>query len=228
MFAGSAPYAGFIATRCATQAGSGSRGAAHTCPPLRRMTQALLSASALSVGRGDRVLIDGLCLDVAAGEVVHLRGRNGVGKTSLLEVLAGLRPALSGTVAREALHWLGHRNGLTPSLSVLQNLQFWCGLNGAAEARISPALERLGLYRLRHRDARTLSAGQKRRSALARLLVSPRPLWLLDEPLSGLDAGGLALFGELMQAHVARGGAALVTSHQPLPVVAVALRSVDL
>lgn len=182
----------------------------------------LLSVDQLSLRRGDRVLAEGLSLDLAPGELVHLRGANGVGKTSLLETLAGLRRTVQGVIHGPAAelppHWLGHRNGLNLNLSPLENLEWWCGLNGAAASAAEPALARLGLApRTRHRPCRSLSAGQKRRTALARLAVQQRPLWLLDEPLDGLDAAGLRLFAELMSAHLAQGGGAIVTSHQPLP-----------
>ncbi|WP_428309180.1 heme ABC exporter ATP-binding protein CcmA [Hydrocarboniphaga sp.] len=190
----------------------------------------LLRTQSLSVGRGDRVLLRDFDLAVAAGELVHLRGRNGTGKTSLLEVLAGLRPAVSGKIERPAagLHWLGHKNALNGDLSVLENLQFWSALQHCDPKTIPAALERLGLARLRHRPSRTLSAGQKRRAALARLLVAPRPLWLLDEPLAALDVEGLAHVGALLSAQLDGGGAVLVTSHQPLPVDAARVRSLEI
>ena len=182
----------------------------------------LLRAEGLSIYRGDRRLLADFELVLGAGKLLHLRGPNGVGKTSLLETLAGLRPVRQGHVqgvGEEArLHWLGHRNGLSLSLSPTENLQDWCGFNGLSAGGVVPVLERLGLPpRARLRACRLLSAGQKRRTALARLLLAPRPLWLLDEPLDGLDAAGLALFAELAAAHLEGGGALLMTSHQPLP-----------
>lgn len=182
----------------------------------------LLIADKLTVLRGDRVLLRDFDLQLAAGELLHLRGANGVGKTSLLETLAGLRRAGGGRVILtpdESLpHWLGHRNGLNLQLSAIENLRFWCGINAAPTAGIDPALARMKLPpRARARSCRLLSAGQKRRTALSRLLLQARPVWLLDEPLDGLDVDGLSLFAELVGDHLQSGGAVLMTSHQPLP-----------
>lgn len=178
----------------------------------------LISATDLSIGRGDRSLLSGLNLSVSAGDVLHLRGRNGVGKSSLIEVLAGLRPPIAGQLQRrQPMHWIGHRNALQGDLSVGENLRGWCALNRIDSTNLAAALDRMGLARLKLRPARTLSAGQKRRAALARLLIAPRPLWLLDEPLSGLDAEGVQVLGALMNEHLAGGGGIVVTSHQSLP-----------
>jgi heme exporter protein A len=192
---------------------------------------ATLSAHQLTLSRGDRRLFTGFSLTLSAGEVVHLAGPNGAGKTSLLETLAGLRSAESGTLqvpAPEQLHWLGHKNGLHPALSAAENLHFWCGLNGADAAAIAPALDALMLKAARYRPVRTLSTGQKRRTALARLLLCHRPIWLLDEPLAGLDADGLQLFAALVRQHRAQGGAVLLTAHQALPAECGAVRTVTL
>jgi heme exporter protein A len=180
----------------------------------------LLNFRDLAVARGDRVLLRGLSGEVVAGNILHVRGRNGSGKTSLLEVLGGLREPAAGTVTRvgepEQCHWLGHRNALNEALTPEENLRFWCALQDIA-GDVADALSRFQLSAAARRPCRELSAGQKRRAALARLLLQRRALWLLDEPMSALDGEGVALWLELLRAHCAQGGAAIVTSHQPLP-----------
>jgi heme exporter protein A len=179
-----------------------------------------LVAENLALCRGDRRLFSGFSLRVEAGEVVLLAGRNGAGKTTLLEALAGLRRPEQGHVRRtetDALHWLGHKNGLNPALSAVENLEFWCGLNGVPAVGVTTALHRLGVRAARHRPVRTLSTGQKRRTALARLLLVRRPWWLLDEPLAGLDAAGTEDFAALLDMHRRAGGGVLLTAHQALP-----------
>jgi heme exporter protein A len=175
----------------------------------------------LAVARGDRVVAGPLSFAVAPGQVLHLRGRNGAGKTTLLEVLCGLRDPASGRLeGRPELtqtHWVGHKNALNPALSPSENLAYWCALNGEGGKAVDPALERVGLKAQRHRPCGTLSTGQRRRAALARLLAVPRPWWFLDEPLSGLDAAALDLLAGLLNGHLHGGGAAIVSSHQPLP-----------
>ncbi|MFA5938818.1 MAG: heme ABC exporter ATP-binding protein CcmA [Sinimarinibacterium sp.] len=192
-----------------------------------------LQIDQLCVMRGDRVLVSGLSFALEAGELLHLRGANGTGKTSLLEILAGLRHPASGSIASEAaeqgVHWVGHRNALSPQLSAVENLQFWCGVNGEDPARAVPALERMGVPAgACRRPVRTLSAGQKRRGALARLLLASRPLWLLDEPLDGLDRDGIALFADLLAVHLRGDGMVVMTSHQALPGGLPSVREIEL
>lgn len=192
----------------------------------------LLSYRELAVARGDHVLLRDLSGALAAGEILHVRGANGIGKTSLLEVLAGLRAAETGTVTREfapeACHWIGHRNALNPALSPFENLRFWCAVQGVPAANIRGALREFELTRVADQPCRQLSAGQKRRSALARLVVAPRPLWFLDEPLSALDQAGIAHWLGLLVAHLRGGGAAIITSHQLLPADLPGLRTLEL
>jgi heme exporter protein A len=185
-----------------------------------------LRVEKLAIVRGDRTLVDGLSFGVAPGEVLHLQGRNGAGKTSLLETLSGLRPPAGGRIEglpeASAQHWLGHKNALNPVLTPVENLRFWCALHGGvAENDVDAALSRVGLKAQRRRSCGQLSTGQRRRAALARLIAVRRPWWFLDEPLAGLDAAGLSLFAELLDEHLAQGGATVITSHQPLAVNAV-------
>lgn len=192
----------------------------------------LLAFDQLAIGRGDRLLRDGLSGEIRRGEIVHLTGPNGIGKTTLLEVLSGLREPHAGRISRApepgACHWIGHRNALNPAFSPRENLQFWCQLNGVPTAAINGALQGFGLQRVADRPCRQLSAGQQRRSALARLSVAPRALWLLDEPLSALDEAATGHWLSLLELHQRQGGAALVTSHQPLPGPRAGVRVWDL
>jgi heme exporter protein A len=179
---------------------------------------ALLDLADISFGRGLRTLAQALSLSVVPGTVVHLTGPNGVGKTTLLEIAAGLRRPWQGERRCDvALHWLGHRNALAASLSPLQNLESWADLQADISGTARAALQALGVDKVRNRPARDLSAGQKRRSALARLVMAQRPLWILDEPFDGLDHAGLTDLADLFNDQTERAGAILVTSHQPLP-----------
>ena len=188
----------------------------------------------LAVARGGRELFEGLSFEVRAGEAVALTGPNGSGKTSLLRVIAGLvRPEagqvrftgaegeLEPDVARGAgLHLLGHHDGLKTTRTAWEELSFMARWTGGSDEAAGAAMETLQITRLRDLEVRMLSAGQRRRLALARLIASPRPLWLLDEPLAPLDAGQRARFGELMAEHVRGGGLVLAAVHDPLPIPA--------
>lgn len=195
----------------------------------------------LSLSRGERVLFQGLSLRLSAGEAVALTGANGAGKTSLLRAVAGfIRPdagaiTFSGgtdgevlepeTARREGVHLLGHLEGLKPTRTARQEFDFqtaWLGGNPAARGA---AVARLSLTPLLDLETRKLSAGQKRRLSLARLVAAPRALWLLDEPLAPLDERWRAVAAELMAAHLASGGMILAAVHDPLPVPA---RNLDL
>lgn len=188
-----------------------------------------LTITDLALDRGGWRLFEGLSLEAPPGAHVALTGPNGAGKTSLLRAIAGfLRPS-AGTIAfgdedREThLHFLGHRDGLKAPLDARAHLRFWADLLGG-EA-VDAVLERVGLGRVADLPARTLSAGQGRRLALARLLASPRPLWLLDEPAASLDAAGKALLERLIADHCAGGGIVVAAVHEPLgaPTQTVAL-----
>jgi heme exporter protein A len=188
-----------------------------------------LTVEDLAISRGERALFAGLRLELVAGEAATLTGANGAGKTSLLRAIAGLlRPAAGGVAfwrggsavdpddARAgALHLLGHHDGLKPARTAGEELTFWARwLDGAA---VETAVEALELAPLLELEVRNLSAGQRRRLALARLVAAPRPLWLLDEPMAPLDARRRARFGELMAAHLQTGGMVLAAVHDPLP-----------
>lgn len=192
----------------------------------------LLTFRDLAVARGDRVLLRGLAETVRPGEVLHIRGANGIGKTSLLEVLSGLRDPEQGVVERallpEQCHWIGHRNALNLALSPFENLTFWCAVQSAPAGGVRAALADFGLAAMADRPCRQLSAGQKRRAALARLAVARRPLWFLDEPLSALDQAGIGHWLDRLRMHQREGGAAVITSHQPLPAEQPGLRTLEI
>ena len=184
-----------------------------------------LSAADLTCRRGGRELFSGLGFSLAAGEALVVTGRNGSGKSSLLRLVAGLlrpdagRISLEGGDAEagiaEQAHYLGHQDALKSSLTVEENLRFWSAYLGSAENSPERALERLGLQELADLPAAYLSAGQRRRLSLARLLTVHRPLWLLDEPASPLDSEGQGHLAALMRVHLARGGLILAAAHGP-------------
>lgn len=172
-----------------------------------------LSVSDLCVGRAGRAVLAGVGFRVVPGTALVLRGPNGSGKTTLLRTIAGLTPALSGqiTLPPDGLAWGGHLNGLKAQLSVAENLSFWARAYGARD--IGPALEAFDLTGLADRRVAELSAGQTRRTGLAKLLVTGRKLWLLDEPTVSLDAQNTARFGTIITDHLAAGGMALLATH---------------
>jgi heme exporter protein A len=185
-----------------------------------------LSATDLACRRGGREVFAGVSFSVAGGESLTIRGRNGAGKSSLLRMAVGLvriaggRLALEGgdpelTIGEQA-HYLGHLDALKPSLSVEENLRFWSDFLGAAAVDLGEPLRAVGLDALADLPAAYLSAGQRRRLSIARLLAVKRPLWLLDEPTSTLDAAAQMKLGEIMRAHLAGGGIMLAATHSPL------------
>ena len=186
----------------------------------------------LAIARGERRLFSHLDLTLTAGEAAVLVGRNGAGKTSLLRAVAGLLRPAEGTVSFETdagpieadaarsehLHLLGHQDGLKSSRTAWEELRFQTLWTGGTEASARAAAKRFELSRLLDLEVRRLSAGQRRRLALARLAASPRSLWLLDEPMAPLDAGQRAAFGAVMAEHLAAGGMILASVHDPLPI----------
>ena len=189
-----------------------------------------LEARGLTVRRGYRLLFEHLDLDLASGEILQLSGQNGTGKSTLMRIIAGFSQPDAGEIrwsglgaedeAATLLHYHGHREGLRDALTPIENLAFTAGILGGDAARIPGALERLDAGSLAELPVQVLSAGQRRRVALARLLVAPRPVWLLDEPLAALDITGQALVGELIAEHARAGGMAIVATHQPLGIKA--------
>ncbi len=171
----------------------------------------LLEAKGLAIARGGVRVLEGLDLGVAEGEVLVLRGANGIGKTTLLRTLAGLQPPEAGEVQGEDIAYAGHADGLKSALTVRENLAFWAAINGMGG--VDQALEAMNLTALASRRAADLSAGQKRRLGLARLLVSGRAVWLLDEPTVSLDVASVALFGGVLRKHLAEEGAAVIATH---------------
>ncbi|WP_224824496.1 heme ABC exporter ATP-binding protein CcmA [Cognatishimia sp. MH4019] len=167
----------------------------------------------LGVIRGGVPILEGVSFTLAAGHVLLLRGPNGIGKTTLLRTIAGLQPALSGEVSLdpEAVAYAAHADGLKATLTVRENLVFWAQVYGTSD--IAPALAAFELQPLIDRPAQNLSAGQKRRLGLARLLVTGRPLWVLDEPTVSLDTAAVAMFAAAVRAHCAAGGSALIATH---------------
>jgi heme exporter protein A len=187
-----------------------------------------LTVTALSCTRSGRPVLDDLSFDLGDGEARVLRGPNGAGKSTLLRVIAGLIPptagriALDGTpfdadAASEAVSYAGHLDAIKPQLTVAENLRFWSGLFGGDVAAAMAAFE---LGALADRPAHACSAGQKRRLGLARLMLAPRRLWLLDEPTVSLDAAATARFCAAVRTHCAAGGMALIATHVELDLPA--------
>ena len=203
----------------------------------------MLEARNLTCVRGDRTLFRDVSFTVSPGTLLQVEGPNGSGKTSLLRIVCGLMQPVAGEVLWQekkihdqdesftnALSYLGHRNGIKEELTPLENLHITCGLAGAAiptETAVS-ALKRVGLETRQNLPSRFLSEGQKRRSALARLIARDSELWVLDEVLAALDSGAMALVRSLIDEHLGRGGMAIVATHQELQLKADAIKRLDL
>lgn len=189
---------------------------------------AVLEARDLACLRGDRAVFAGLSFALPAGAALLLTGANGAGKSTLLRILAGLLRPAEGAVAWQGtdvaadpaahaarLRYVSHQDALKPALTVTENLDFFARLWGG---EVAPALAAMALTPLADLPARVLSSGQKRRLALARLALAPAPLWLLDEPTTGLDAASVERLGPLLAAHRAAGGIVVAATHIPLPL----------
>lgn len=205
-------------------------------PPADFVAPLRLQVAGLCVMRGGRRVLDHVDFHLTSGEALVVTGRNGVGKSTLLRTLAGLLPPVAGAITlaggptdldlpRQS-HYLAHADGMKAALSVSENLDFWASyLGGGQDARSRPTAEALaivGLSHALHAPFGALSAGQKRRAALARLLVAFRPLWLLDEPLTALDRASREKVARVMQTHCEQGGLIVAATHEPLGLDGVA------
>ena len=172
-----------------------------------------LAVQDLGVARGGVAVLEGLTFRVEAGTSLILRGPNGIGKTTLLRAIAGLQPPLKGSIdaPEDSIAYAAHSDGIKQALTVRENLEFWAAVFGTGD--ITGALDAFALQPLAQRPAGALSAGQKRRLGLARLLVSARPIWVLDEPTVSLDVDAVAMFAAAIHAHLETGGVALIATH---------------
>ncbi|OGT00395.1 MAG: heme ABC transporter ATP-binding protein CcmA [Gallionellales bacterium RBG_16_56_9] len=203
----------------------------------------MLEVSNLACSRGDHRLFSGLSFALHPGQIMQVQGANGSGKTSLLRTLCGFMMPDEGAISWHGesirdldedyyaeMLYLGHLNAIKDELSALENLRISAGLSGIEldEREAIAALRRMGLRGRERLPAKVLSQGQRRRVALARLLVSDARLWILDEPLTALDVGAVALIQELIAEHLAQQGLVIFTTHQPLKVAGMEMRSLSL
>jgi len=194
-----------------------------------------LIAENLGGERGGEGGFSGVGFALDQGQALVVTGPNGSGKSTLLRIIAGLLPKAEGRLLIEgggddfpsiasACHYLGHQNAMKTALSVVENLRFWRDFNGSGDSSVDEALETVGLGGIGHLPFGYLSTGQRRRAAIAKLLVSHRPLWLLDEPTAGLDKASEARFAALMMKHCVAGGMIVAATHLPLGIEATELR----
>ncbi len=203
----------------------------------------MLEVSNLACSRGDHRLFSGLSFTLHPGQIMQIQGANGSGKTSLLRTLCGFIMPDEGKISWDGadvkdldedyfaqMIYLGHLNAIKDELSALENLRISAGLSGVElnESGAISALRRMGLKGRERLPTKVLSQGQRRRVALARLLVNDAALWVLDEPLAALDVGAVALIGELIAEHLAGQGMVIFTTHQPLIVAGMEMRTLSL
>lgn len=192
---------------------------------------AFLTTGALSIARGGEVIVSGVDLTLAPGEAIILRGGNGAGKSTLLRALAGLLAPAAGEFSYahagsktplpicEAVSYFGHENGLKAAMTVHETLDFWRRLESAPSRLVAEGIDALHLAPLLNRRTGVLSAGQRRRVGLARLLIEQRPVWLLDEPTSAMDAHYIDLTTRIIEAHCEKSGAAIVATHDAIDII---------
>ncbi len=182
-----------------------------------------LNVSDLRIARGGLPVLEGISFQLAPGQALILRGPNGIGKTTLLRTIAGLQPPLGGSISggEDQIAYAAHSDGLKFALTVSENLRFWASVFG--QHSITPALKAFNLTKLQDRPAGALSAGQKRRLGLSRMMVTGRPIWVMDEPTVSLDQDSVSLFANAVRGHLAAGGSALIATHIDLGLEATVL-----
>lgn len=181
----------------------------------------LIALDDVAIRRGGRIVVEGVTFALEKGECCVLRGANGSGKTSLLRAIAGFAHPAAGRITRDlktGAAFLGHADGVKAALTGAENLRFWAALYGAPQNLLDKAVDALGVRAFLAQRAGTLSAGQRRRLALCRIVASMRDLWILDEPTAGMDAKSIAAVLGLIELHRSEGGGVIVATHEPLDI----------